>query len=95
MSITLTRQQTENMLTKIGAEIIHGAKHANAHLKVNGKHIFLIPISRSSKDNIPIGTAHRIFKQTLLENHEQFMRLRNCPMKKEEYLSIISVQGIV
>lgn len=95
MTITLTRQQTEKMLKKIGAEIKSGAKHTNAHLKINDKHIFLIPISRSSKDDIPTGTAQKIFQQTLLQNHDQFVRLRNCPMDKQEYLDIISKQGII
>lgn len=95
MTITLNKQQTEKMLKKIGAEIKSGAKHTHAHLKINGKHIFLIPISRSSKDNIPTGTAQKIFQQTFLQTPEQFVRLRNCPMGKDEYLGIISRQGIL
>jgi hypothetical protein len=94
MSITLTRQQTEAMLKKIGANVENGAKHMKARLTVKGKHIFLIPISNGSKD-IPTGTAQKIFRQTGLQNRDDYERLRNCPMTREEYLKIISELGIL
>ena len=94
MSVTLTKQQALTMLTKIGAEIEEGAKHLKARLVVEGKHVFLIPISNGSKD-IPTGTAQKIFRQAYLHHRDSCEKLRNCPMRRGEYLEILRKQGVL
>ena len=94
MSVTLTRNQALTMLKKLGAVVQSGGEHLLVRLKVNDKHIFNIPISNGSKD-IPTGTAHRIFRLVHLKNNEQCIGLRDCPMKKEEYIDILRRQGIL
>ncbi len=82
------------MLEKVGAKIVPGAEHLKAKLVVDGKHVFMIPISNGSKD-IPTGTAQKIFRQTGLLEKKDCENLRNCPMKADEYLSILRQRGVI
>jgi hypothetical protein len=94
MSITLTKDDTKKMFKKLGATIETGAKHLKATLVVEGKHVFMIPISNGSKD-IPTGTAQKIFREAHLSNRKDCEQLRNCPMQRPEYLDILRQQGII
>ena len=94
MSLTLTRKQALSMLEKVGANIIPGAEHLKAKLVIDGKHVFLIPISNGSKD-IPTGTAQKIFRATGLLERKDCENLRNCPMTADEYIRIIRKRGFI
>ena len=94
MTVTLKKEEALKMLEKVGAKIETGAKHLKARLIVDGRHIFLIPISNGSKE-IPLGTAQKIFREAKLIRREHCEKLRNCPMDKEEYLNILREQGII
>ena len=94
MTVTLKKEQALQMLKKVGAEIENGAKHLKARLVIEGRHIFLIPISNGSKE-IPIGTAQKIFREAKLVRRDHCEKLRNCPMDKEEYRNILREQGII
>ena len=94
MTVTLKKEQALKMLEKVGAKIENGAKHLKARLVVDGRQIFLIPISNGSKE-IPTGTAQKIFREAKLFRREHCENLRNCPMDRDEYLDILREQGII
>ncbi len=95
MTLTLTKEEAIKMLEKIGAKIETGGKHhIMARLVVDGRLIFLIPISNGSKD-IPAGTTQKIFRELGLIRRDHCEKLRNGSMDREEYLGILRDRGII
>ena len=95
MPITLTREQAIQMLTKIGATIEEGARHHKVHLDVDGKKVLRTILSRGSKD-IPTGTAKSIFRELgLARSVKKCIDLRNCPLKRDEYIAYLKSEGVL
>jgi hypothetical protein len=95
MSVTLTRLQAIQMLIKIGATIEEGARHQKVSLDLNGKKLFRTVLSRGSKD-IPTGTAKSIFRELgLTKSVEKCIALRNCPLKRDEYIAYLQSNGVI
>lgn len=95
MSVTLTRVQAIQMLNKIGATIEEGGRHQKVSLVVEGKKVLRTVLSRGSKD-IPTGTAKSIFRELGLSGSvDNCIALRNCPMKRDEYIAYLRSEGII
>ena len=95
MSVTLTRTQAIQMLTKIGATITAGGRHDKVSLEVDGKKVVRTVLSRGSKD-IPTGTAKSIFRELgLSKSIEKCIALRNCPLKREDYIEYLRSEGVL
>ena len=95
MNVTLTRKQAIQMLTKIGAKIEEGTRHTKVTLEIDGKILLSTIFSNGSKD-IPTGTAKSIFRELGLgKSVEKCLALRNCPMKREEYIEYLRSEGVL
>ncbi len=95
MSVTLNRTQAIQMLTKIGAKMEEGGRHTKVSFEVNGKKVLQTVFSRGSKD-IPTGTAKSIFRELGLgKSTEKCLALRNCPLKREEYIAYLQSEGVI
>jgi len=95
MSVTLTRAQAIQMFNKIGATVEEGARHQKVSLVVDGKKVLMTVLSRGSKD-IPTGTANSIFREIgLAGSVEKCIALRNCPLKRDEYIAYLRSHGVL
>jgi len=95
MSVTLTRTQAVQMLNKIGATFEEGGRHQKVSLEVDGKKVLRTVLSRGSKD-IPTGTAKSIFRELGLSGSvEKCIALRNCPLKRDEYIAYLRSEGVL
>jgi hypothetical protein len=95
MGLTLTRAQAIQMFKKIGAVIDEGGCHNKVSLEIEGKKVFMTVLSRGTKE-IPTGTAKSIFRELCLSNNvDHCIELRNCPMKRNDYIGLLKQAGVL
>jgi hypothetical protein len=83
------------MLTKLGARFNEGSRHIKVILELDGKKVLWTVLSRGSKD-IPTGTAKSIFRELGLgKSIEKCISLRNCPLKREDYIAYLREEGVI
>lgn len=83
--VPLSVKNMSAIAKKLQMDIREG-KHTNARLVVNGVTVVSTCWPHGKKE-IPKGTANKILKhQLLLDTKEQGFALRDCPMKRSDYL---------
>ena len=92
--ITLTTSQAERIMTKLQVDEKPGGRHKMARLRINGKLIFSIPIPHGRKE-LPTGTARSIFTSMHLSEDADRVSMRDCSMKREQYIEHLQLKNLL
>jgi len=92
--IPLTTQHMAGISKKLEMDMREG-KHTNARLVINGVVLVSTCWPHGRKD-IPKGTANKILRhQLLLDTISQAYELRDCNMKRPDYIEHLIHKGVI
>jgi len=93
MGLQLKKQEAEKIFKKLGVNEKTDSHHVRGFICVNG--IKVLPVFYSHGNGDMPGKIPEKFRKSLLLNHDEFMRLKECPMRKEEYYSLLEKRIIM
>jgi len=89
----LKKQEAERIFTKLGIEFKKDGHHVRGFICINGKKVIPVYFSHGHGD-MP-GRIPEKFRKSFMLDSEEFIRLRDCPMSKEEYYSLLAKRVIL
>ena len=93
MGLQLKKQEAERIFTKLSIKEKKDSHHVRGFICING--IKVLPIFYSHGHGEMPGKIPEKFRKSLMLNHEEFIRLKECPMSKEEYYKLLEFRIIM
>ena len=83
----VTRRDAERIFNKLDVEPVASSHHVTAYIVVGGMRVLRVHYS-FGRGPMPPSIGHK-FRRSLHLSVDEFVRLRDCPMSREEYFTLL------